>query len=165
MNLFKIKTWIQENQKTWYIWLVLILLSLFFTVLQYTNREKEVLNTENIDTYIPAGFVLAPVELSNGPSLDGLLKNKGVVDLYTGDPARQKVEKAAEAVKIIRSPKNPSYFAVLIPENKASFLIRRFQAFHAVVQNPGQNKVVRIKPLNIQKRRTIVIELDNPADF
>ncbi len=165
MNPFKIKTWLKENKKAWHIWLVLILISLIFTFLQHTNKTKEIIKPRNLDTYIPEGFVLVPVELSNGPALDGLLKHKGVVDLYTGDPSRQEVEKAAGAVKIIRSPRNPSYFAVLVPESKAPFLIQRFQAFHAVVQNPEQRKETHIQPLNKKRRRTIVIELDNVSDF
>ena len=109
--------------------------------------------------------MLVPVEIGNGSSLDGLLESKGVVDLYTGDPARKQAEKVAESVKIIRSPRNPSYFAVLVPEDKASFLIQRFQAFHAVIQNPSQKKRTYIQPLRKKRKRTIVIELDNSSVF
>ena len=165
MNHLKIKIWVKENKKTWQVWLIFILLSLVFTSLQYTNKTKESKDTQNLDTYIPEGFVLVPVELSNGSSLDGLLENKGVVDLYMSDPARQKAEKAATAVKIIRSPRNPSYFAILVPEDKASVLIQRFQAFYAVIQNPKQKKKTSIQPLNKKRTRAIVIELDNSPTF
>lgn len=165
MNSFKLKTWLKENKKTWQIWIILLLLSLVFAILQHTDKKTSIIDTQNIDTYIPEGFVLVPVELNNGPSLDGLLANKGVVDLYTGDPSHQKAEKAATAVKIIRSPRNPSYFAVLVPENKAPLLIKRFQAFHAVIQNPEQKKKTTIQPVNKKNKRTIVIELDNSPHF
>ena len=165
MNQLKIKTWFKENKKGWYIWLVLILLSLFFTFLQQTDKTKESKKIQNLDTYIPEDFVLVPVELSNGPSLDGLLEHRGIVDLYTGNPLQQYAEKAAEAVKIIRSPQNPSYFAVLIPEEKAPLLIQRFQAFYAVIQNPEQKKETKIYPVNKKRKRAIVIELDNSSDF
>ena len=163
MNLFKIKTWIKENKKAYQIWIILILISFIFTLLQHTDKNKESKSTKNLDTYIPEGFVLMPVELSNGSSLDGLLESKGVVNLYTGNPSRQQAKKVATAVKIIRSPRNPSHFAVLIPENKAPLLIQRFQAFHAVIQNPMQKKKTSIQPLN--KKRKIVIELDHPSTF
>ena len=165
MNSLKIRTWLKENKRTWQIWLIFILLSLFFTFLQNKDKNTKIPNTQNLDTYIPEGFVLVPIELSNGSSLDGLLASKGVVDLYTGDPVRQKAEKAATAVKIIRSPRNPSYFAVLVPENKAPLLIKRFQPFHAVIQNPEQNKKTTIQPVNKQNKRAIVIELDHPSHF
>ena len=165
MNQLKIQTWFKENKKSWHIWLVLILLSLFFTFLQQADKKKESEGVQNLDTYIPEGFVLVPVELSNGPSLDGLLEHRGIVDLYTGDILKQYAEKAAEAVKIIRSPQNPSYFAVLIPEEKAPLLIQRFQAFHAVIQNSGQKKETKIYPVSKKKKRAIVIELDNSSNF
>lgn len=165
MNLFKIKTYLKENKKNWQTWVILILISLIFTLLQHTNKNKEIKDTQNLDAYIPEGFVLVPVELNNGSSLDGLLENKGVVDLYNGDPSRRRAEKIATAVKIIRSPRNPSYFAVLVPENKAPFLIQRFQAFHAVIQNPLQKKKASIQPLNKKRKRTIVIELDHSPTF
>ena len=159
------KQWIRENKKTFQIWLILSLISLTFTLLQHTDKTKERKETQNLDTYIPEGFVLVPVELSNNASLVGLLENKGIVDLYTGDPSRQQAQKAATAVKIIRSPRNPSYFAVLVPENKAPFLIQRFQPFHAVIQNPRQKKKTHIQPLNKKRKRNIVIELDHSPTF
>ncbi len=165
MKQITLKTWIKENKKTWHIWVALVVISLLFTLFPKKDNQTEIQNSKNLDTYIPEGFVLVPIELSNGPSLDGLLESKGVVDLYTGDPARKQAEKAVEAVKIIRSPRNPSYFAVLVPEDKAPFLIQRFQAFHAVIQNPGQKKKTRVQPLRKKRKRTIVIELDNSSAF
>ncbi|MDE0118410.1 MAG: hypothetical protein OXM55_00180 [Bdellovibrionales bacterium] len=165
MNQFKIKAWLKENKKSWYIWLMLISLSLFFTFLQQKDNKKGKIQIRNLDTYIPKDFVLVPVELSNGPSLDGLLEYKGIVDLYIGDPVKQRAEKVAESVKIIRSPRNPSYFAVLVPEENASFLIQRFQAFHAVIQNPEQQKKTKIYPVTKKRKRTIIIELDNSSHF
>ena len=165
MKPIKINEWLAENKKTWGVWLMLLGFSLLFTLSQYTRSKGAQVDPAGVDTYIPKGFVLLPVELSNGPSLDGLLQSRGVVDLYTGDPARQEAQKAAGAVKIIRSPRNPSYFAVLVPEDKAPFLIRRFQAFHAVIQNPAQQKVTNIIQPRKKRKRTITIELDNLADF
>ena len=165
MNPMKISDWLKENKKSWRIWLVLIFISLVGTLIQSTNKKTEITNTQNLDTYIPEGFVLVPVELSNGPSLDGLLEHKGVVDLYTGNPSHKQAEKAAGSVKIIRSPRNPSYFAVLVPEEKAPFIIQRFQPFHAVIQNPKQKKKTDIMPLNKKRKRTIKIELDHSPHF
>ncbi|MYE07445.1 MAG: hypothetical protein F4X95_01660 [Oligoflexia bacterium] len=165
MNQFKIKAWLKENKKSGCIWLMFISLSLCFTFMQQTDNKKEKIQARNLDTYIPENFVLVPVELSNGPSLDGLLEYKGIVDLYTGDPVKQRAEKVAESVKIIRSPRNPSYFAVLVPDEKASFLIQHFKAFHAVIQNPDQQKKTKIYPLTKKRKRTIIIELDNSSHF
>ena len=162
MNPIKITTWLKENKKVWQIWHILLFLSLMFTVMQKKKPTESLPERADVDTLIPEGFVLAPVELSNGPSLDGLLDSKGVVDLYTGDPIKQKAEKVASSVKILRSPLNPKYFAVLVPENEAKFLIQRFQAFHAVLQNPGQKRKAVIRDLHRQKkRRSVIIDIDN----
>ena len=159
------KTWLKNNKKTAQVWGLLVLVSLAVTLLQSKKQDKTLKAHRNIDTYIPKGFVLVPVELSNSPSLDGILANKGVVDLYTGDPTRQKAEKVAEAVKIIRSPNSPAYFAVLAPAEQAVFLIQRFQAFHAVIQNPQHKKTAFIWPLRKKSSRSIVIDLDNSLDL
>ena len=165
MTRFKWKTWIKENKKTCQIWAVLILIAFIATFGQSGKQKPEKAIRKNIDTYIPEGFVLVPVELSNSPSLTGLLADRGVVDLYTGDPTQRKAEKVATGVKIIRSPRDPSFFAVLAPEDQAPFLIQRFQAFHAVIQNPMYKKKSHIFPLRGRNRRSIVIELENAVDM
>ena len=166
MPQFKWNAWIRENKKTCQVWAVLILIAFTATFGQGGARKKaSPKSNKNIDTYIPEGFVLVPVELSNSPSLAGLLANKGVVDLYTGDPAQKRAEKVAEGIKIIRSPRDPSFFAVLAPEAQAPFLIQRFQAFHAVIQNPLHKKKSHIRPLRGKNRRSIVIELESALDL
>ena len=166
MDLVKIKTWLTKNKTTVYLWLILIMISLVITVLQKTKQTKPTLRGEikNIDTYIPKGFVLLPVELSNGPSLEGLLSERGVVDLYTADPVQKSAYRVATAVKIIRSPQNSAYFAILVPEQEASFLIQRFQSFYAVIQNPLKIGT-KIQPLSKVNKRSIVIELDHGENF
>lgn len=166
MNILKIKSWLIKNKKTIYLWLILITISLVITFLQKIKQTEPTIKGEikNIDTYIPKGFVLLPVELNNGLSLEGLLSEKGVVDLYTGDPTQKSAYRVAEAVKIIRSPQNPSYFSVLVPEQEASFLIQRFQSFYAVIQNPLKTGT-KIQPPKKINRRSIVIELDHEGNF
>ncbi len=72
----------------------------------------------SIDTFIPAGFTLVPIEIQNHESLDSVLGSYGMVDLYTADQ-KGRPEKIAERLKILRSPKNPQVFAVLIKEENA----------------------------------------------
>ena len=156
MDIMSIKKQVLQNKKNLYIWLAFVVISFLFLLFQPKNKEETPVDRPNIDTYIPEGFVLAPVELSNAPYLDGLLEYRGVVDLYTGDPARRVAQKVASAIKIIRSPRNPSYFAVLVPEDKVGLLIQRFQTFHAVIQNPKHGKKTRIQA--VRKKRNIIVE-------
>lgn len=142
------------------IMLTFIPVSLVFSFCQFQSHfvNKKELLAEDIDTYIPEGFVLLPIDLNNADSLDGLLEAKGVVDLYT--IGARGLEKTAEAIKIIRSPRKPNQFAVLVPESKARYLISKLQAFHAVIHNPN-NHHARIEPIKIKKKRSITIELDD----
>jgi len=165
MNIKLIKSWVSNNKTTCLIWFSVFSLSFIFTLLQQPNKTENNSHIKSLDTYIPEGFVLMPIELINGSSLDGLLEQKGVVDLYTGHPGQKRVDKVASAVKIIRSPMNPLYFAILVPEDKASLMIQRFQSFYAVIQNSEQQKQAVIQPLNKKKQRSITIELDKSSDF
>ena len=164
MKTFKV--FLTKNKPAIYLWLTLIIISLVITIVQKTKKEDLTTRKgmQNIDTYIPKGFVLLPVELSNGSSVEGLLTEKGVVDLYTGDPLQKSAHRVAVAVKIIRSPQNPSHFSVLVPEQEASFLIQRFQSFYAVIQNPLKTGT-KIQPLSKVSKRSIIIELDHEGNF
>ena len=160
MNSFSLRQCFVKNKKHIYFWILLLSISLLFTIFRYKKPTPDSVNTAHLDTYIPPGYVLLPVELSNGAYLDGLLEQKGIVDLYTGDPNNKGTQKAATAVKIIRSPKNPDYFAVLVPDDKAGILIQRAKAFHAVIQNPHQNQETKIPAIYKKSQRIITIELD-----
>ena len=164
MDNKKIKDWIiQHPQIKW--WLVLMGVSVVFTYSSYyqtTSNEgikgqKDYLS-KNVDTLIPEGFVLLPVELSNRDSLDGFLSEKGVVDLYVSNSSSMKTIKVAGGVKIIRSPQNPDQLAVLVSEKKARFLIKRSEAFYAIIQNP-EKRGEGVYPLGTAKpKRQIIIE-------
>ena len=90
-----------------------------------------------IDTFIPAGFVLVPIQVSNYESLDSILGHEGVVDLFLPAPGgRGPARKVAERIKILRSPNEPSHFAVLSPERDSRRLVVHEGAFFVAVQNP-----------------------------
>lgn len=91
---------------------------------------------ESIDTYIPSGFVLVPISVQNLASLDSIVGQYGVVDLY----AEGENSAIARELKLIRSPKDPSQFAVLVPEHQAKEIMRvSAKPFQVIVQNPSQS--------------------------
>jgi hypothetical protein len=92
---------------------------------------------EVASTFIPAGYVLVPIEVANFESLDSILGKFGVVDLYlpSEDP-KARPRKVAERVRILRAPLNPSRFAVLARENDSPRLVSHGGPFTVVVQNP-----------------------------
>lgn len=93
---------------------------------------------ETAATYIPVGYVLVPIEVSNFESLDSILGKFGVVDLYEPTTDRNKpATKVASRVRILRAPLNPSHFAVLASEAESPSLVRHAGPFLVVVQNPN----------------------------
>lgn len=105
----------------------------------FSNRStqpQEVKVDASIDTFIPAGFVLVPIEVQNYESLDSILGSHGVVDLYLpSQTGSGKGSRVATRVRIMRAPLNPSQFAVLVREDQSSQLVRTESPFFVVVQN------------------------------
>ncbi len=109
------------------------------------------------DTYIPDGFVLVPIEILNSKSLDSIIGQYGVVDLYlpSANP-KEKPIKVAKRLKLLRAPLNPDVFAVLAPEDRAPKLVSIDRPFIAMVQNPRASgtKIEKIK----KRRKRIFYE-------
>jgi hypothetical protein len=112
------------------------------------SDAREPQPVETASTYIPAGYVLVPIEISNYESLDSILGQHGVVDLYRPSNSEgQRSVKVAERVKILRAPLNPSHFAVLAPENESQALVAYDGPYTVVVQNPTHSTGMRfVKP-------------------
>ena len=94
----------------------------------------------SVDTFIPKGFVLVPIEVSNAESLTSLVGEVGgVVDLYLPSNENQKGGlKIGAKLKLLRAPLNPQQYAVLVKENESSKLLSFAGPFIAVVQNPDE---------------------------
>ena len=132
---YKIKT---KWQKTWSAWTqeikkgrfylfscLLLALFLFFFSLKHSSPEEERgIPLESMDTHIPLGFVLVPIEVFNKESLSALLGSHGVVDLFLTNKKGRKVHKIAHHVKMLRAPLDPHRFAILVPEKEAVKLLK-----------------------------------------
>ena len=164
MNISQLKDMIRtlflsRAQRPYLIALLLALVfGLYWDLSQTTKTEPSaVLQTpETADTLIPAGFVLVPIEVQNFESLDSILGQYGIVDLYQaplksgGRPYR-----VASHIKILRAPLNPSHFAVLVNEADSVALIASQHPFTVVVQRA-------LKPG--EKTGTTIEDPENAAD-
>ncbi len=130
-----------------------IALLLFCVIYFSQGSEGPTQKSESPDTYIPAGYVLVPIEVVNKEALQSLLGNFGVVDLYVPALEPGKLgRKAASRVKILRAPLNPEEFAVLVREGEAFQLVHNDNGFFVVIQNPKQNGTRIVKPLSRSSR-------------
>ena len=117
------------------------------------------------DTFIPAGFVLVPIQVSNYESLDSILGRQGVVDLFLPAPhGRGPARRVAERVRILRSPKDPSHFAVLAPESQSRHLVTVDGAFFVAVQNPKRVGAAfeKERTTSLKPSRLHVEQIDEP---
>jgi hypothetical protein len=104
---------------------------------------------EAADTFIPAGFVLVPIEVANYEALDSILGKFGVVDLFIPtSESGQRPQKIAERLKILRAPLNPSRFAVLVPEAESSQIVTHSGPFAVSIQNPNSVGTNFVRPAN-----------------
>lgn len=132
-----------------------------------TKIEPE--SIETAATYIPAGFVLVPIEVANYESLDSILGKFGVVDLFvSSDDPTKRPRKLAERVKILRAPLNPNHFAVLVPETESQKIVAYSGALTVVVQNPRQDGPGLVlpdtqtpRPRLTARRSRVTIEVQN----
>lgn len=149
------------NIKTKYLvvtFAILGLLSVWFDF--FSNKEvssQHNQKSKSVDTYIPAGMTLVPIEIQNIESLKNILGDFGVVDLYIPslDP-KVPSQKIASNVKVMRAPLNPDVFAVLVRTKDAAAIAGRSDPYFVTVQNP-KNQDSRIQ--NSVTQTQIITEL------
>lgn len=113
----------------------------------------------SVDTLIPPGFVLIPIEIENYQALDSVLGQYGVVDLYvTSHQGVASKSPLVRAIQILRAPLNPSQFAVLSPQPQAHKIASHPGTFTVVIQNPEEQGTDFAKTPQQRVKRTIVYE-------
>ncbi len=106
-----------------------------------------------VDTFIPRGFVLVPIEIQNYEALDSILGRFANVDLFQGaTPGGPPPRLVARNVRLLRAPQNPAHFAVLIAESEVDKVLRDGSLFTVIVKRPnapslGASNQVRSSPL------------------
>ncbi|QLY27493.1 hypothetical protein HW988_16350 [Bdellovibrio sp. KM01] len=115
---------------------------------------------ESLDTFIPQGLTLIPLEIANSEALSSIVGNMGgVVDLYlTPTDARKGGVRVASRVKLVRAPRNPDQFAILVKETEGQRILQQNGPFIAVVQNP---EVRGGKLTTTEKQNAVRIEYSN----
>lgn len=137
MKKFDFKVWIKEpKNRTLLIAISLMLIIIVVVETQTSKNSTAGEHPESADTFIPAGFVLVPIELQNSESLSSLIGAYAVVDLFVGG----KHHRVGQRLKLIRAPLNPQQFAVLVPEHQVNNLLAVSGPYWAVIQNPSEKK-------------------------
>lgn len=137
------KTKLQLLTKNNLMILAFVILGLIsYIATRTTSEPKDMVIPEpkSVDTFIPRGFSLVPIEVANADSLASLIGDVGgVVDLYLASTEKQKGgSKVGSKLKLLRAPLNPQQYAVLIRDTESSRLLSYTGPFIAVVQNPEE---------------------------
>jgi len=105
------------------------------------------------DTFIPAGFVLVPIEIQNLQNVDSMIGNYGIVDIYNG----KKNEPILRSARIIRSPLDPGQFAVMVSDRDAPVLIAEtHEPLRIVLQNPASSPQQKTKIKSLSTRQIFI---------
>lgn len=131
---------LKEDKSLLYAFIALGVVALLLETFSASQTQQaEITESESfdVDTMIPAGHLLIPIQLSNAESLASLSGQFSLVDLYAmaDKEANRKSFKVASAVKLLRAPLNPQQFAVLIKEEESSKLVSLEGPFFAAIKN------------------------------
>ena len=139
----------------WHFIIVIFLLifSLISKILPLLSEPES--KTLSLDRLVPKGFVLMPIEISNGQDIKNMIGSYGVVDLYaysktTGLPETL----VANALKVLPPSTEEGGFTALVPEKSAIHLFDYTTAFYAVVQNPQKTGSKIYKK---QKKKSLIV--------
>lgn len=136
----KLKNTLQDrkNQTLLIALAAMLILVFIFQPHEHDTKNDTPATVESVDTYIPAGFVLVPIEIQNTEQLSSFINDYAIVDLFSFQKGQVK-NKVAQKLKLLRAPLNPQQFAVLVPEGQTSQLLSNPGPFWVAVQNPNHN--------------------------
>ncbi|MFN7454948.1 MAG: hypothetical protein ACK5RO_09845 [Pseudobdellovibrionaceae bacterium] len=132
-----------ERLKTQHLVAIFVLSSVLSAVLYFaknksTSESDAAVEAEVTDasTFIPAGYVLVPIELSNQASLQSLIGAYAVVDLFIpGSAGQPRGRRVGKNLRLIRAPLNPDQFAVLVRDHEVAAIMESQLPLFAVIQN------------------------------
>ena len=175
MKQFREQLKLLTSHKISYFLILAIFMTSFTFFLSYdkddNDKDIESKIQESPDTFIPAGYVLVPIMVSNFESLNALVSQYAIVNLYAVNNSnglylqgnfsqlKKHVKTVAERIKLIRSPLNPEKFAVLSPESQAEALITHNGEFFVTIQNPTITEQVSVKK-EVKEKRSLIDYLE-----
>lgn len=131
-----------------------------FLILSLTLAASSVIHPPaeppaSLDQMVPKGFVLAPLEISNGDDLFPFIGAYAVVDLYL-DSKRMGLpeEQVASQIRIFPPQVEEGLWTALIPEKEVVHLFEYVAAFYAVIQNPEKKNSAIYKK---EKTRSLIV--------
>lgn len=153
----RLKISLQQHKYFVFMFVFFVFVYVYTTLDERGEKPQEKLLT--VDTLIPDGYALVPIELENIAAIASLIEGYGVVDIYLGKNNARNSKKLFQKVKILRAPNNPNAYSLLLPDRLSSELLKYDGPFFAVIQNKNEasdNPAVH-EPAAVNKK-TVKIE-------
>lgn len=134
-----------KNEKVRFtaVFIMLGLISFLFSLKTEAPAEQTPQKQVEVDELIPEGYFLLPLELTNREALVSMIGDTSIVDLFTIHPQTLNPQKKiASRVKLIKSPKNPDQFALLLEESNTMDILKHSGPYFATIQNRKNRKSV-----------------------
>lgn len=152
----RLKQSLEQHKYFVFMFFFFIFVYIYTTVDSDSQPAKEKLLT--VDTLIPNGYALVPIELENIAAIASLIESYGVVDIYLGKSNSRNSKKIFQKVKILRAPNNPHAYSLLLPDHLSSVLMQHDGPFFAVIQNKAESSANPAVGEQVQTKKTVKIE-------
>ena len=121
--------------------------------------SNNVASSRSIDTFIPRGYTLVPVEVQNSESLDSIFGQRGIVDLYSVpvDSGAQPML-LGQRLRMLRAPNNPLHFAVLVREEESVKIARHAGPVFVVIHNDLEKGTTLLPEAKTPRRGIHIVE-------
>ena len=126
--------------------------------LSATDAPAQRAPDESVDTYIPAGYALVPIEIANKQALGAMIGSFSIVDLYSTIEGHRGL-KIAEQLKIIRAPLDPEQYAVLVPNQDSAKIVGAPGPLWVTIQNRSSAKQQVIKRVQAKSQIEVLESL------
>jgi hypothetical protein len=154
------KDFLKQNLKSIAIGMLFIITSIFLsTQKQENNNEKISVEEKQLDTFIPKNHSLIPIEIKNSETLDSIFGNYGKVNLYLEKSGKNIL--IVKNIKLLRAPKNPSHFAVLVSDEKASLITKYDKPFFVSLSSNSNSGTVFVTEETKRKVSNVYIGVEN----
>lgn len=154
----RLKHSLQQHKYFVFMFFFFIFVYIYTTI---SSEETQIRGEKllTVDTLIPNGYALVPIELENIAAIASLIEGYGVVDIYIGKTnGFRPSKKIFQKVKILRAPNNPHAYSLLLPDHLSSVLMQYEGPFFAVIQNKSESSLNPAVNQQMQIKKTIKIE-------
>lgn len=152
---------LKPHLKNIYIVGILLISSI---ALHFLQSKPETESTEpqqeeaDLQTMIPRNHSLIPIEIKNSESLDSIFGNYGLVNLYIDKDGKQIL--VAKNIRLLRAPRNPSHFAVLVKDSESTYITKYDQEFYVSISSNKNSGTVFVQEKKGQQQIQVGLEND-----